>query len=344
MEPLDQERPGQPGRWRDGEPMHGRPASEDWPSEPQWPEAVEWPESDDSPPAAPGPDQRGTFDDTGAGIPAWAALTAQPAGQRRRRPAAAGSEPAAGQDPAGGGRSRVSAGQKRRSKRRLATLIGAAAALVVLVAGVIWVLHPKQAAARNDGFVNRLQRGDLRSVPDACRVLSSATLSTDLGGVTSRRQIQPNAGSLLSQCSYTVDSPPVFRVLQVSLQAYQPSLLATGNGSADSGATDAWFTAQHQLADPLRKSRLPKAAITPLTGTGQAAFSALQVIRTGGDVNDLVTVVVRNRNALVTVSLQALDKSHRGHYGPVTVSQLQASALATARAALAKVAAGPVAG
>ncbi|MGO9079049.1 MAG: hypothetical protein ACLQDY_08385 [Streptosporangiaceae bacterium] len=349
-----------PADWpRDGEPLHGRPPSEDWPTAGQWPERIEWPESADEPapghaavrPVSPARDRwQETFEDTGDDIAPWAGPGSYPTGPGRRqiRPTAE-TEPAGPAGPGGAGappprrrgRSRLAAGKQRRSRRRVIAAAAAAIITVLAVASGYWLLTGKKHAASNDGFVSTLQHGDFRSVPDACRMLGGTQLSQDMAGVARTRQIQPSATSTLSQCSVTADAPPVFRVLQTTVQAYQPSLLASGNGSADANATDSYFAAQHQLADPARRSRLPKAVISPLTALGQAAFSALQVVRGGGNVNDLVTVVVRDHNALVTVSLQALDRAPGHKYGPVSVTQLQAEVLATARAALARVMTGP---
>jgi hypothetical protein len=70
-------------------------------------------------------------------------------------------------------------------------------------------------------------------------------------------------------------------------------------------------------------------------GLGNSAFSALQVIHASGDTTDLVTLVVRDRNALITVELQGINHSHGGGYGPVSVPQLQAGTVAAAHEVLA---------
>ena len=58
-------------------------------------------------------------------------------------------------------------------------------------------------------------------------------------------------------------------------------------------------------------------------------------ITAGADRTDLVTVLARDHNALVTVKLQGLDHSARGGYGPVSVAQLRAGAIIAARNVLA---------
>ena len=59
------------------------------------------------------------------------------------------------------------------------------------------------------------------------------------------------------------------------------------------------------------------------------------MIKGGGNITDLVTLVVRDRNVVITVALQGLDKSARGHYGPVRIAELRAGTVAAAREALA---------
>jgi hypothetical protein len=72
-------------------------------------------------------------------------------------------------------------------------------------------------------------------------------------------------------------------------------------------------------------------------GLGTAAFTAAQVYQVGGAVTDRATTVVRYRNVVITVVLDGLDRSNRGNYGPVSMSDLSAGSLAAARAAFAKV-------
>jgi hypothetical protein len=138
-----------------------------------------------------------------------------------------------------------------------------------------------------------------------------------------------------SQCTWTLDAKPLYRVLEVTVKAYAPNLLATGNGSATFYAMDNYGFARQNLANPAKKTHLPKATVTGISGLGNIAFSALQVISTGADRTDLVTVVVRKTNALVTVVFQGLDHSSRGGYGPVSIPQLRAGAVAAAREVLA---------
>jgi uncharacterized protein (DUF849 family) len=50
-------------------------------------------------------------------------------------------------------------------------------------------------------------------------------------------------------------------------------------------------------------------------------------------VTDVATVMVRYHNVVVTVTLNGLEHSNKGHYGPVSEAQLTAAAMAFARAA-----------
>jgi hypothetical protein len=50
-------------------------------------------------------------------------------------------------------------------------------------------------------------------------------------------------------------------------------------------------------------------------------------------VTDVATVMVRYHNVVVTVTLNGLEHSNKGNYGPVSKTQLTAAAMAFARAA-----------
>jgi hypothetical protein len=131
-------------------------------------------------------------------------------------------------------------------------------------------------------------------------------------------------------------------VLGVAAQAYQPSAVAAGNGSATDNAVDSFAIAEQALRAPGKKSALPPAQITPITGLGTEAIRSIQVIHTPAAVNDLVTVMARKRNLVVTVTLQA--QAAGNGYGPADVGNLEAGALAIARAVLTQDAARAAAG
>ena len=122
-------------------------------------------------------------------------------------------------------------------------------------------------------------------------------------------------------------------------QAYSPSGLASGDGSATIAAIDAYAQALQQKTNPPKKTQLPKAISPRSRDWAASAFTALQKIKAGGITTDQVTVVVRDRNVLVTVVVE-------GRFGPrrvqrVPVSQLTAGAAAAARDVLSHASAEP---
>lgn len=278
--------------------------------------------------------------DTDPDLPPWAGPSihaSRPGGSQLRPPEPeAGAAGPGGEDGGGRRRGRAAAARLRKSRRKV--LGRGAAAVVVAVAVAVGLLitnHHKPAPASD--FITTLQPGEFRAVPSACTAVKAATLSQYLPG--SPKVLQSIAGSAQSQCSFTVDVRPLFRVLEVTSQAFQPRVLAAGNGSATYNAIYSYLQLENGLASPPRKSPEPKARITQIAGLGQAGLSALQVSRAGGARMDLVTVLVRDRNAVLTITMQG-QASGNG-YGPVSVSQLRAGALAVARQVLAGVTGGP---
>jgi hypothetical protein len=285
-----------------------------------------------------------TADEDEGDLPPWAGLTIRPArpAATRARPGPAGPEaeavesdetvPAAAPRRRGLGRGRAAAARNRKSRRRVWVYCGTAVILAVAVAAFFaFRALPKHHAAAT--FITTLQPGELATVPSACGSVGPALLAAYLPGKVTT--VNPaGASASASQCSLTVDHARVFRVLDVTAQAYQPSAVAAGNGSATDNAIDSYVVAEQALRAPGKKSALPAAQITPVTGLGNEAISGVQVIHAGAVVNDLVTVMVRQRNLVVTVTFQA-QASGNG-FGPVDVSTLQDGALATARAVLQK--------
>lgn len=277
--------------------------------------------------------------DTDPDLPPWAGpgIYASRPGRRELRPPEAEPDEPAGE---GGGRrrrGRAAAARLRKSRRKV--LVRGAAAVIVAVAVAVGLLvHYRQKPAPVSDFITALQAGEFRSVPSACHAVGPATLGQFLPG--SRKVLQSIASSAQSQCSFTVDAKPLFRVLEVTAQAFQPRVLAAGgNGSATYNAIYSYSQLENGLASPPKKSPLPKARISQLAGLGQAGLSALQVSRAGGARMDLVTVLVRDRNVLITITMQG--QASGDGYGPAPVAQLRAGALAAARQVLAGVAAGP---
>jgi hypothetical protein len=305
------------------------------------------------------------FDDSEENVPPWAGLDIHPTGpggrpiRPPRAPDRRGSDRGDGragadaEDPAWepgddedwaapgprgprAGLGRRAATRARKSRNRLITVCGLAA--VVLAVLGLWATNtwPFQTSAppapANSGLITTYQRGELRTIPNACSAIGASLLSQYLPGKVTKVS-QSAATASQSQCTWTLDAKPNFRVLTVSSQAYAPSLLATGNGSATFNAIDAYAAVMQGLQDPPKSSKLPKAQIGAATGLGNAAFTALQVFHLGGAVTDEVTVVARDRNVLIDVSMQGQERG--GGFGPVPDATLTAAALAAAHEVLA---------
>ena len=232
---------------------------------------------------------------------------------------------------------RVARGVLRAAARRRRRWLILIAGLVVVAGGVIAALvirgGPPPAAVVPGGLITTFQPGELQTVPSACGTVPAATVQRYLPGQA--KQASPLAidGAAESACDWTIDRAPVYRLLQLNLQAYAPSGLASGDGSATNAAIDAYSQTQQALQDPSSHSAQPRATVTGLSGLGNEAFSATQVFRRGGSVTDVATVVVRFHNVIVTTTLDGLEHSNRGNYGPVSMSDLSAAALAFAQAA-----------
>jgi hypothetical protein len=322
----------------------------------------------DDPGSAPRPSRRGreerpgrprldAFDDgPEEDLSPWAGPGIYPAGpgRRERRPPApdegwtgppdTGEEralpPDAGEaGPRGPGpernQGRRAAARARKSRRRVVAAggLGAVVVLVVvlgLTGNLPWQGQPAPSAS--SGLVTTFQPGEIQSVPNACQAVSAATLGQYLPGKVSR-VAQALAGTTQSECTWTLDARPDFRVLTVNSQAYTPSLLSSGDGSATFAAMDAYTQQLLTLRNPPRSSRKPKAQLGAAVGLGSDAFTALQVFHVGGDTTDEVTVVVRDRNVLIIVTMQGQE--HGGGFGPVPEATLRAGALAAAHEVLA---------
>lgn len=235
------------------------------------------------------------------------------------------------------GRSRAARARRRRSKRRVLTWGAVAVVIaVVVVAGIVLTRSP----APRSPFVSTLQKGELRTVPDVCKVVGATLLQQYLGGTPT--SIQPFGDPAQSQCTYTVDAKPTFRVLNISAQAYRWSLVPVGNGGATANASYTFAQQRRLLANPPKHTPQPAATITPVSGLGDQALSAVQVFHVGGgSVTDRVTVLVRYHNVLVSVYLQG---QANGGFGPVSISDLRAGALAAASGVLAQLRREPTVG
>ncbi|MDQ2811285.1 MAG: hypothetical protein M3Z75_05225, partial [Actinomycetota bacterium] len=223
------------------------------------------------------------------------------------------------------------------ARKRRRWLIMACAVVVVAGAVIATVLlagrGPGPAAVTPGSLITTFQPGELRQVPNACQSVPVATVRQYLPGQVKQASPLPVDGAAQSACNWTVDQPPVYRLMEVNLLAYAPNGLASGDGSATFAAMDAYAGTLQTTQHPPKHSPDPPATVTPLSGLGDQAFSVLQVFREGGAVTDVATVLVRYHNVVETVTLDGLEHSNRGSYGPVSGSALSAAALAFAQAA-----------
>ena len=228
---------------------------------------------------------------------------------------------------------RVRAAARRRRRwlvmaTALVVVAGAVTAVVLLTGG-----GPGPAAVTPGALITTFQPGELRQVPQACHVVPAVTVQQYLPGQAKQSSPLPVNGTAGSACNWSIDKAPVYRLMELNIFAYAPNGLASGDGSATYAAIDGYDSGLQALQSPPKGSPSPRATVTMLPGFGNQAFSALQVFRAGGAITDVATVVVRYHNVLVTVTLNGLERSNRGSYGPVSQSQLAAAALAFAQAA-----------
>jgi hypothetical protein len=322
-------RPARPGGPRPGPADPGYPAGPGYtsgsghPADPGYP-GGSWPPGLPGPQPPPGPD--GSREEEQ--VPQWAGPDVE-----------ADDEPPRDQPAAPGGRAGRSAPGRRarraarRRRRWLIMLAGLAVVAGGVTAAVVVPGGPAPAPVTPGALITTFQPGELQTVPDACQTVPAATVQRYLPGPV--KQAAPLAidGTAESVCNWTIDRAPVYRLLELDLLAYAPNGLASGDGSATNAAMDAYAQALRNLRNPPRHSADPRATVSLLGGLGNEAFSATQVFRRGGAVTDVVTVVVRFHNVIVTATLNGLEHSNQGNYGPVSQSELSAAALAFAQAA-----------
>jgi hypothetical protein len=262
--------------------------------------------------------------------PPWADLP--PVSSQGRHQARPEDEETAAPRRVPGGRAMRAAARRR---RRWFIMLGV---VVVLAGGVTAAVlltggGPSPASVTPNALITTFQPGELQRVPNACDSVPAATVAQYLPGKVKVAAPLPVNGSLESACNWTVDKAPAYRLLDLDMLAYAPSGLASGDGSATFAAIDAYAGTLQSLRSPARKSFEPRATVSTLTGLGDEAFSATQVFYVGGAVTDVATVVIRFHNVIVTVTLDGLQHSNRGDYGPVSLSQLSSAAQAFAEAA-----------
>jgi hypothetical protein len=281
-------------------------------------------------PGGPQPPPRFAGPQQGEQVPRWAGPDALPF-ESEPEDEDEDEAPPRGRPPAPGGRALRAAARRRR--RWLIMIAGLVVVAGGVTAAVVIPGGTPPATVVPGGLITTFQPGELQAVPDACGTVPAATVQQYLPGQA--KQASPLAinGTAESACDWTIDHAPVYRLLQLNLLAYAPSGLASGDGSATDAAIDAYTQTQQNLQDPPRHSAEPRAAVTALGGLGNEAFSATQVFRRGGAVTYVATVMVRFHNVIVTATLDGLDQSNRGNYGPVSMPGLSAAALAFAQAA-----------
>jgi hypothetical protein len=233
----------------------------------------------------------------------------------------------------------------RRSRRRL--LIAGGGVVAVAVAIAVYFLTSGGGSSANVGLgslVTEFLPGEVPSVPDACGIVPSATLSQYLPGSPKEAAPPLNSGTD-SECSWTLDDAPTYRVLEVQLVAYAPSalvanssgtgLVPAGNGSATYAAEAAFASYDYNLIHPAAKSGQPAATVTAVGGmpggNDTSAFSVTQVFERSGTIDE-ATVYVRYRNVIITAAMEGLDRSSGAKkYGPVAMSALTSAAETVAR-------------
>jgi hypothetical protein len=226
-----------------------------------------------------------------------------------------------------------------RGGRRRLLLWGVPVVVLVVVAAIVVVLvkpGSSPAPVTPGSLITTFLPGEIQKVPSACPAVPASTLSSYLPGKTKQAAPPPLYGALDSQCNWTLDQRPTYRLLELDIRAETPSGLSSGTGTATFTAIDAYASALQDKQDPAPNTDAPKAQVTVVKGLGMAAFTATQVYNIEGAVTDVATTVVRYKNVLITVTLNGLDKSNNGHYGPVSMDQLAAGSLATARDAFAQ--------
>ena len=213
----------------------------------------------------------------------------------------------------------------------------------VVIAVLVYFFAGGSSGPANTGIgalVTSFLPGELQQVPNACGILPSSTINQFLPG--QQKVVEPplNSGAQ-SECTWTVDNPPTYRVLEVNLTAYSPNaLVAYGNGSATFAAEYAYAEDETAEQHPGPKSGQPAATTANIQNLGSSAFSSVQVFHSSGGVTDVAAVYVRYRNVIVQVVVNGLDQGSKGgkQYGPVSQSTLLSAARTVAQQATAKVA------
>jgi hypothetical protein len=228
-----------------------------------------------------------------------------------------------------------------RRKRRRMLFAGSGAAIVAIGVAVYFLVGSGTSATPGFGnLITSFLPGELQTVPDACSTVPAATLNEYLNGTRKVAEPPLNTGAD-TECTWTLDNPPTYRVLEVQIEAYSPSALY-GNGSATDAAELNYESFEQSYAKPGPKSGEPTAAVSDLSGmpggTESSSFLATQVFNREGAKTDVANVLVRYRNVIITVVVDGLDQSSGAKkYGPVSMSDLSSVAQTVARQVAGKV-------
>ena len=224
------------------------------------------------------------------------------------------------------------AGQRKR--RRLLVAGGAVVALAIAVTVYLVSGGPGAASLGFGNLVTNFLPGELQTVPNPCTTVSPSTLHQYLPGTTRQASPPQNSGAF-TECTWTLDSQPTFRVIDVQVQAYSPSGLASGNGSATAAALDEFQADETGFAKPDAKSGRPAGKVTDLTGmpggTETSAFQATLVTDRSGATVDETYVIVRYRNVIVQVKVDGLNQDSGGKHYTASMSDLTPAANAVAK-------------
>lgn len=218
---------------------------------------------------------------------------------------------------------------------------GAVGAVIVAVAVLLYFTVFSSHGNSKVGFgslVTTFLPGEVQKVPDACNAPSASTLAQYLPGGQPHIAAPPLNGGADSQCTWTLDNVPVYRVIEVDVSAFSPSGLASGDGSATFAAIDAYAQDQQVMEKPAAKSGQPPATVRDIPGLGTTAFTATQIFDVAGVTTYKATVIVRYRNVIVTAVVNGTDHAvtSKGTYGPVSMSTLSAAAQQVASEATAQ--------
>ena len=243
----------------------------------------------------------------------------------------------------------------RRKRRRGLFVIGGALAVVIAVAVYFFAFSGSSGSA-NLGFgslVTTFLPGEVQSVPDACNTVPSATLSQYLPGTTKQAAPPLNSGTN-TECTWTLDNAPTYRVLEVQIVAYTPSalvanangtgLVPAGNGSATYAAEAAFASSEYGAAPRRRRragSRRPRSS-RPVRHAGRQRHLRLRG-HPGARTRTARSPTSRPFTSATGTSssprsVEGLDQTNGAKkYGPVSMSDLTAAAKTVAREVAAKI-------